>query len=343
MTGLLGQIIGGGSLGTGEPDDWTTYLAIRAAWLSFVGGCTQGEIAARLEVSPAKVHRLIAYAQRAGHVRFHIEGRPLECLEYEEAFSRRFGLNNCIVAPDLGAGANDEAAAIRSVGAAAGNLLAQILTGSGIAQVGVGMGRTLKAAVAAMPRISREDLSIVSISGSLTSRLSANPYDVVQLLAERSGGEGYYLPVPYLATTVAEKEMFLSQPSVQELLARARRSDTFVVGIGSIGDDGHLRRMNLISPHQQDALREVGAVGDLMGRFIDIDGKAVPASLSEQAVGLGFEDVRGARVLALSGGVSKTAATLSALRTGVITDLVIDEALAKSLAGAIDAKVPQPA
>ncbi len=32
----------------GEPDDWTTYLAIRAAWLSFIGGCTQGEIAARL-------------------------------------------------------------------------------------------------------------------------------------------------------------------------------------------------------------------------------------------------------------------------------------------------------
>ncbi|MEI2386218.1 sugar-binding transcriptional regulator [Breoghania sp. JC706] len=327
----------------GEPDDWTTYLAIRAAWLSFVGGCTQGEIAARLDVSPAKVHRLIAYAQRAGHVRFHIEGRPLECLEYEEAFSRSFGLNNCIVAPDLGGGANDEQAAIRSVGAAAGNLLAQLLSAADIRQVGVGMGRTLKAAVAAMPRISREDLSIVSISGSLTSRLSANPYDVVQLLSERSGGEGYYLPVPYLATTATEKDMFLKQPSVQELLARARRSDTFVVGIGSIGDDGHLRRMNLISREEQSALQKVGAVGDLMGRFIDIDGAAVPAALSEQAVGLGFEDVRGARVLALSGGVSKTAATLSALRTGVITDLVIDEALAKSLADAIDAKVPQPA
>ncbi|PTW62511.1 DNA-binding transcriptional regulator LsrR (DeoR family) [Breoghania corrubedonensis] len=327
----------------GEPDDWTTYLAIRAAWLSFVGGCTQGEIASRLDISPAKVHRLIAYAQRAGHIRFHIEGRPLECLEYEETFARAFGLNHCIVAPDLGTGVQDEGAAIRSVGAAAGNLLAQVLASSGIRQIGVGMGRTLKAAVAAMPRISREDLSIVSISGSLTSRLSANPYDVVQLLAERSGGEGYYLPVPYLATTVAEKEMFLQQPSVQELLARARRSDTFVVGIGSISDDGHLRRMNLISRDEQRALQKLGAVGDLMGRFIDIDGAAVPAVLSEQAVGLGFEEVRGARVLALSGGVSKTAATLSALRTGVITDLVIDEALAKSLASEIGAKTPQPA
>lgn len=326
-----------------EREDWTTYLAIRAAWLSFVGGCTQGDIAARLDISPAKVHRLIAHAQRAGYVRFQIEGRPLECLEYEEAFSRRFGLNNCVVAPDLSSSANDEEAAIRAVGAAAGNLLASILSSTDIRQIGVGMGRTLKAAVAAMPRVMREELSVVSISGSLTRRLSANPYDVVQLLAERSGGEGYYLPVPYLAATVAERDMFLKQPSVQDLLARARRSDTFVVGIGSIGDDGHLVRMGLISKDEQRDLQASGAVGDLMGRFVDIDGGAVPATLSEQAVGLGFEEVRGARVLALAGGVSKTAATLSALRTGVITDLVVDEALAQSLADAIDVKVPQPA
>ncbi len=210
--------------------------------------------------------------------------------------------------------------------------MAGILGAGDIAQIGVGMGRTLKAAVMAMPRIAREDLAIVSISGSLTRKLSANPYDVVQHMVERTGGEGYYLPVPYLAATVAEKEIFLSQPSVQELLARARRSDTFVVGIGSLENEGHLVRMGLISPEEQVSLRNAGAVGDLMGRFIDIDGKVVPVNLGEQAVGLPFEDVQGARVLALAGGVSKTAATLSALRTGVITDLVVDEALARCLA-----------
>lgn len=323
-------------------DDWTTYLAIRAAWMSFVGGCTQGDIAARLGVSPAKVHRLIAHAQRNGYIRFQIEGRPLECLELEESLARVFSLNNCIVAPDISLRTAGEEAAIRSVGAAAGNLLAGMLGTGDIAQIGVGMGRTLKAAVMAMPRIAREDLAIVSISGSLTRKLSANPYDVVQHMVERTGGEGYYLPVPYLAATVAEKEMFLNQPSVQELLVRARRSDTFVIGIGSLEDEGHLVRMGLISPEEQVALRAAGAVGDLMGRFININGAVVPANLGEQAVGLPFEDVQGARVLALAGGISKSAATLSALRTGVITDLVIDEALARNLAETVTEKLPQP-
>lgn len=323
-------------------DDWNTYLAIRAAWMSFVGGCTQGDIAARLGVSPAKVHRLIAHAQRNGYIRFQIEGRPLECLELEEVFARTFGLNNCIVAPDIGHSAADEDAAIRSVGAAAGNLLASMLGGEGITQIGVGMGRTLKAAVMAMPSIARKDLAVVSISGSLTRKLSANPYDVVQQMVERTGGEGYYLPVPYLAATVDEKDMFLGQPSVQELLARARRSDTFVVGIGSLENEGHLVRMGLISPEEQRTLCTAGAVGDLMGRFIDIDGAVVPVELGEQAVGMPFEDVQGARVLALAGGVSKAAATLSALRTGVITDLVIDEVLARTLAETVGAKLSQP-
>lgn len=326
-----------------DREDWNTYLAIRAAWMSFVGGLTQGDIAARLDISPAKVHRLIAHAQRNGYIRFQIEGRPLECLELEERLARGFSLNNCIVAPDLSHGHSDEDAAIRSVGAAGGNLLSGMLASETVSQVGVGMGRTLKAAVMAMPRLSRDDLAIVSISGSLTRKLSANPYDVVQQMVERTGGEGYYLPVPYLAATVAEKEMFLGQPSVQDLLARARRSDTFVVGIGSLESEGHLVRMGLISPQEQASLRQAGAVGDLMGRFVDIDGKVVPVELGNQAVGLPFEDVRGARVLALAGGVSKTAATLAALRTGVITDLVVDELLARRLGEEVGQELPQSA
>ena len=48
-------------------------LAARAAWLSYIGGYTQSEIAKRLDVSSAKAHRLISQAQKAGLVRVFIE------------------------------------------------------------------------------------------------------------------------------------------------------------------------------------------------------------------------------------------------------------------------------
>ncbi len=313
-----------------QQGDWTTDMAIRAAWMSFVGGATQGEIATRLGISTAKVHRLIAHAQKTGLVRFQIAGRPSDCLEIEAALVAEYGLSSCLIAPDIGGA--EEAAEIRAIAEVAGPHLANLLANPAVSQLGVGMGRTLKAAVELMPRIQRPDLSIVSISGSLTRKLSANPFDVVQQLAERSCGEGYYLPVPYLAEDAAERDMFLGQRSVQALLERARASDLFVIGIGSVEDDGHLIRRDLISREEQRDLIATGAVCDLMGRFIGRDGRLVAAKLGDKAVGLPFEAVRGARVVALAGGMGKLEATRAALRARLITDLIVDESLGRALA-----------
>lgn len=316
----------------GAAGDQTNDLAIRAAWLSFVGGRTQHEIAARLGVSSTKVHRLIAHAQQKGLVRFQVEGRPSDCLALEDAILDHFNLSNCIVAPELGLGANDETGAIDAVAASASPVLTNLLSGTEFPQVGVGMGRTLTAAIAAMPQIARSDLRIVSICGSLTRRLSANPYDIVQRLADRTSGDGYFLPVPYIADGRAERDVFLAQASVQDLLELARCSSLFVIGIGSLERTGHLVAMNIISAEQQRALLDAGAVGDLMGRFVDCDGRLVPSEIGERVVGLDFEDVRGKRVIALAGGGSKAAAVLGSLRSGAITDLIVDEALARDIA-----------
>ena len=310
-------------------DDWTTYLAIRAAWLSFVGGRTQGEIASQLSVSPAKVHRLIAHAQKAGHVKFKIEGRPLECLELEEWVSAEFGLKTCIIAPDLGGSEDD--GALRAVAAVGACALANVFACQKVQRIGVGMGRTLKATIEEMSSISRPDLEIISICGSLTRTLSANPFDVVQPLQSLTGGEGYYLPVPYFAESLEEKSVFLGQRSVQDLLQRARHADVFVVGIGSVEEEGHLIRRGMITKQEQTQLNQSGAVSDLMGRFLTVDGVLADVDLSSRAVGLHFDEVYGCRVIALVGGVSKVDATLAALRAGVITDLIADETLCKGL------------
>lgn len=322
-------------------DDWTDYLAIRAAWLSFVGGRTQGEIAKQLGMSPAKVHRLIAHAQKAGFVKFQIEGRPLECLELEERIAGEFNLNSCTIAPDLGGG--DMEGAIRAVAVSAAHILSDVVSSNSVRRIGVGMGRTIKAAVEAMPRVNRPDLEIISISGSLTRTLAANPFDVVQRMQERTGGEGYYLPVPYFAESQEEKDMFLGQRSVQNLMERARGSDVFIVGIGSVENEGHLIQRGMISKEEQADLMESGAVSDLMGRFLTIDGKIAPVSLGDCAVGLHFNEVRGARLIALAGGESKVDAALAALRAGVITDLVADETLARVLSDKIGLQLARSA
>ncbi|HIG36824.1 MAG TPA: hypothetical protein EYQ12_04540, partial [Oceanospirillaceae bacterium] len=67
-------------------------LATRAAWLSFIGGYTQGEVAKRIGVSPVKAHRLIQLAQQQGLVKIFIEGEPAKCVALEETLIQTFGL-----------------------------------------------------------------------------------------------------------------------------------------------------------------------------------------------------------------------------------------------------------
>jgi len=315
-----------------DSTDQDLSLAARAAWLSYIGGLTQSEIAARLRVSPGKAHRLIAQAHDNGLVKFFIEGAPDECLELEAELAAHFGLNNCVVAPSLTDDPEQNPQAdFKSVGAAAAHFLHTLIEKSGPLTIGVGKGRSLSAMVNNLPILKRPDLKFVSVSGSLTRNLAANPFDVVHKLVERTGGEGYFLPVPYIAASVEEKELLLAQRSVQDLLAKARTADVFVIGIGTVEGDAHVRQVGMVSEAEWRELKSLGAVGDVMGRFVDDKGLAVESEVNAHSLGLTVDDLAGQRVVAVVGGATKGDAVMAALRTGVVTDLVLGEAAARHI------------
>jgi len=186
-------------------------------------------------------------------VRFFIDGVPAECLEHEERLLDRFGLKTCSVVPHLsGSGdADSSEAEFTPVGAAAAKFLHARLSGAEPMLVGMGKGRSLTAMANILPGLYRPDHRFVSVSGNL----SANPYDVIHKLSERTGGEGYFLPVPYIAASGEEKTLFEAQKSVQELLSLARRADLYVVGIGSLGADAHVKQMGMVTEAEWSKLR----------------------------------------------------------------------------------------
>lgn len=318
-----------------EFEDQDLSLAARAAWLSHIGGQTQSQIAQRLGISPAKAHRLIALAHSQGLVRVFIDGVPTECLELEMRLASHFGLDNCIVAPSVG-DEGDAAAGFLPVGVAAARLLHGLIEGSGPLLIGVGKGRSLAAMVNNLPPLDRPDLKFVSVSGSLTRNLAANPFDVVHRLVERTGGEGYFLPVPYIAASEEEKALLLAQKSVQDLISLARKAEIFVIGIGAVVGDAHVRQVGMVGEPEWRELRSKGAVGDVMGSFVDTNGAPVVAEINRRTLGLSIDDLRGRRVIAVAGGFGKADAVVGALRTGVITDLVLGESVARQMAATLD-------
>ena len=305
-------------------------LATRAAWLSFIGGYTQGEVAKRLAVSPVKAHRLIQLAQQQGMVKIFIEGEPARCVALEEQLASKFNLSSCLIAPSDHMNADDNEANFNEVGAGAArffyNLLDQLPHSS---CVGIGKGRSLSALAERLPKINRSDL---------TRKFSANRLDVVQQFVERTGGEGYFMPVPYLARDDAEHEMLMAQASVQFSLNLARNANLYAVGIGGLKTNHYLHSVGLVTDNDLEQLRSAGAVCDLIGSFYDISGNLVDHPLNGHGLGINAAEMAGKRVVAVAGGLGKELALLGALRSGLVTDLVMGEATAEKLVSLMEFK-----
>ncbi len=302
-------------------------LATRAAWLSYVGGYTQEDIAGRLGVSRVKVNRLIATAHRQGLVRVFVEGTAAECVALEDRIAREHGLAFCRVAPDLG----DGDLPLHALAAAGARYLLGALERPGIGIVGIGHGRTLAAVVDRLPRLPRADLKFVSLLGSLTRNAAANPFDVIHRLAEKVGGESYFLPVPFFADSIEDKAVLLAQRSVKDVFALARLADLVVVGIGELAADAHLLQTGMITPAEFAELAKAGAAGEVLGHFFAADGRSVAAEINGRALGLEPAEMRGKEVVAIAGGRGKARAIHAVLQSRLVTGLVTDEATARRL------------
>jgi DNA-binding transcriptional regulator LsrR (DeoR family) len=313
-------------------------LATRAAWLSYVGKHTQEEIAGRLGVSRIKVNRLIGQAVRAGLVHVFVEGTAAECIALEEAIAARWGLEFCTVAP----GGDDNPLPLATLGAAGGHWLHRVLEAGRTSLIGVGHGRTLAALVGNLPRIPRPGVRFVSLLGSLTRHAAANPFDVIHRLAEITAAESYFMPAPFFADSIDDKQVLLGQRSLQSVFALARDAELVMLGIGEVGLRSHLYTTGMITAEEFAEVERAGAVGEVLGRFVGADGRPVAAGINERALAVRLEELAGRQIVAIAGGRDKPRAIAAVLQSGLVTGLITDEATAREVVALGSAAAARP-
>ena len=316
----------------GQAREGETDLAVRAAWLSYVGGYTQEQIAQRLGVSRVKVHRLSALAQNLGFVKVSIEHELASTAALENQLIEMYGLTNCILVPamDDGVGRRGDGTTA-ALGTAGARLLSRYLDREPKALVGIGWGKTLSAVAEKLLRKPRPNNRFVSVLGSLTRHAAANPYDVIHQLASKTGAEGFIMPVPFIADVVADRTLLMGQKSVSKIVALAEQADLYMLGVGSCGPNASAFMSGQVTSPELDALKAAGAVGDLLGRFFDLSGRMVDCEFNDRVLGLDLEALKGRQVTAIAGGPGKLPAITGALRIGVITTLITDEDTAQGL------------
>lgn len=290
---------------------------ISAAWMHYDEGLTHEQIAARLRLSRVKVTRLLQRALREGIVQIRIvRPRPFQ-YQLERRLEERFGLRRAIVVPTSTPGETLDA-----VGRAGAEYLREILTPG--CRLGVGWSTTVKRMEPYLePPRKRTYCSIVELAGSHLRQTT--PYTVSWRIARVLGQPLETLPVPVVVQSHAAREAILQEEAIRTTLDHAKNCDIAIVGLGDVAPNGTMVRTGYLTEEDMADLRRRGAVGDILMRHYDAEGRYVASPLDGRIVSLGFPDIcRIPHIVAMAVGSNKVEPILGAVRGKLCHSLITD-------------------
>lgn len=308
------------------PDDDRLRLITRIAWMYYMEGLKQDEVAAALGTSRLRVNRLLAAARDEGLVRIEIASPYFDSVDIEGRLRLAFGLERVVLVPTP----RDGERTTEMVGHAVGSLLNDRLHDG--MTIGVHHGRTVHAMFNGLRPARMPGLSVVSLKGNLSATGRMIPYETVGRMALTLQARCYQIAAPSYARTVDEKNLFLSLDVVQSVLSRAEACDVAVITASRVSDDGGLVATGYMTADDAADLRKSGAVGAIVGVFVDAEGKVVDHDLNRRRLGIGLDGLKAIpEIILTGGGPSKVAPLKATLAQGFVHTLVTDEATATAI------------
>ncbi|MFD6896942.1 sugar-binding transcriptional regulator [Rhodococcus sp. NPDC060086] len=312
---------------TATPED--LRLALRAATLYYLDGLTQAQVADRLGVSRATAGRLVARARSHGLVRIEVMPPPhlrddLHA-DIERALEDRFGLTEAVV---VGArvddrGPVDNSASFTALGRAAASLLTRRLEPSDT--LGFTWGPETIAVAQAIPTGIATCATIVQLDGSVTtSTYQTGTEYVLGRCAEQLRAQPVRLPTPLYAdaTTVASMR---TDSVISRTLELGAGADVMMFGVGAVSSSTTLFEGSFLDTAMLGTLDELGAVGEIGGRFFREDGTPAHLELETRTMSTPLSDIAACpATILVAGGASKHRAVHGALRGGYARMLVCD-------------------
>ncbi len=317
------------SIVTDELNDDEHELLARIAHRWYVDDRTQSEIAQEFGLSRPKVQRLLRRARSTGVVQIRIEGPVGVDLGLEARLIDAFGLTDAIVS----ASAPDPEAQRAGVARSAARYLERRLRDGMV--VAVSHGRDTGAIPRQFRPASPADCVFASaMGGSPAIDAPTNPNEICRALAERSGGRAESLFAPAYVESAEVRDSLHAQEAVSHVLRTAASADVALVGVGGTDDGCTMVRSGCLGLDEIARLREQGAVGDVLGNYVDVDGGLIASPHSSRLIGLSIDDLRGiGNVVAVVSGAEKPRAILGVLRAGIVDVLVVDETNARTVIG----------
>ncbi|MBK8770878.1 MAG: sugar-binding transcriptional regulator [Rhizobiales bacterium] len=299
---------------------------MRIAWMYYVEGLTQNEIADRLGIGRVTVVRNINEALKQREVKIWITGGVAECLDLEAQLKARFGLTDAVVVPEPA----EPGHVNKAIGFAAGMYVTDQLTDNFC--LGVGWGATLYESLQTLSPRELNNVEVVSLLGGIVQARRFNPAEFAWQFANTVGADCYLLTAPAVVDSPETRRALIERCGLDGVLNRADNMNMALVSVGTMSALSTSFRFGFMSEADRQSLVAANAVGDLLYHFFDAEGRIVDHPINARVMSMPIERLRKVpRRVLISGGNDKVPALLAGMKLSAANVLITNEDTARAL------------
>jgi DNA-binding transcriptional regulator LsrR (DeoR family) len=298
-------------------------VAVRAAWLYYVAGNTQHEIAQKLQIARTTAQRLVALAVERGLVKVRVNHKVASCLELAIALRQRHSL------VPVNADSIDQV--LRKIAVAGAPVMESYLSDIEPKIIALSSGRTVKAVISELNTVALPQHRLISLVGTIARDGASDPYNAALQAAKKIGSKCFLLPAPLLADSAEERRQWCRHRLYKVVEELSSQADVAFVGIGDMRFGCPMHRDGFVTKEEVRELVDAGAVGDYLGWTFSRTGELVHVPSQERVTSIQLPRPSKKPIIAFGGGAHKAEAVLGALRGQWINGLVIDETCARTI------------
>jgi DNA-binding transcriptional regulator LsrR (DeoR family) len=297
--------------------------------LYYVEEVTQAEIAQRMNLSTAKVNRLLRQARELGYVNFVIRTPFQPLFDLESRLKAVFGLQEAIVIPAVG---NTSSSLLSALGTVAADfLLEQIRDGDVVA---ITPGTTVQAVVQSLDALRPYQVEVVPMLGAIQGEIESDMNYLATHMADRLGAKSYQLHAPAFVDTQEHGEVMRSMVPVKKILDIARHANIALLGVGTVNPEAS--RFVQFTALSAEDLRHIasgcGGVGEISAHVYDIEGRPCAKKYAERVIGLTLAEIQQIHYrIGVAASAAKALPIYGALRGGYLHALITDEEAARGV------------
>ena len=300
--------------------NYEEILMEKAAWYYYHEEMTQQQISDLLNLSRMKVIKLLEQARQTGIIQFRFRHDSESRLEIEQQLMNAYGLKDCFVVPSP----PTHATVNENVAKAASMYIANHIEKESF--INIGYGDTTGKVLNNLALATDHTLTCVSLTGGVGHYL---PNAKARVFNSRL----YLIPTPLLVSIAEVAAAMNAEKAIQDIRALIPLSSLTVIGIGAMNDDATVLTSGVLTTSDFLVLKRNGAVGDVLGHFINENGEPVSSDLEARTISTGLQTLKQLEnVIGVAAGTGKAGAIRAVLRGGYLDVLITDEDTGRALA-----------